>query len=377
MSMHEFIFSKKYPERFLRHLAFWTVHFIFWGLWAGVFFRSMGNWVSWLIYEQGFFSLHIYYHIFYTYLIVYYLWPKYFQTKRYWKLTFSVAVLSLFTYLMYVIHIFWLKDLTSLTKGDQILRVYYSLMHFLYSGPPVVCAIFLTVKMLKNYYLKMQEKATLIEESANAEMQLLKAQIHPHFLFNTLNNIYSFNLDKSPIAADLVLKLSHTLKYMINDCDAALVPLEKEVNMLQDYIGLETVRYGSRLKMTAVITGDSSKKLIAPLLLIPFVENSFKHGASKMLEYPWIEMKINILDTILDFELSNSKPEHAADLNGKNGIGLSNVKKRLELLYSNNYSLILNDTPTFFHVNLRLPLEEEKIAAPKPDQEPEITEPAL
>ena len=165
-------------------------------------------------------------------------------------------------------------------------------MHFIINGPPVICAIFLTVKMLKNYYLKMQEKTSIIKESADAELQLLKAQIHPHFLFNTLNNIYSFNLDKSPLAADLVLKLSHTLKYMVNDCEAALVPLDKELKMLQDYIGLEKVRYGKRLKITADITGDSKNKLITPLLMIPFVENSFKHGASKMLEHPWIRMQI-------------------------------------------------------------------------------------
>ena len=121
----------------------------------------------------------------------------------------------------------------------------------------------------------------LDKETANAELQLLKSEIHPHFLFNTLNNIYSSILNKSSNAKGLVIKLSDTLKYMIYDCEAPLVPLEEELKMIEDYIGLEKVRYGKRLNMEVEIKGDYRNKLIAPLLLIPFIENCFKHGAVK------------------------------------------------------------------------------------------------
>ena len=168
--------------------------------------------------------------------------------------------------------------------------------------------LFLAFKMLKNYYEKMEEKANLVKETARAELQLLKAQVHPHFLFNTLNNIYSFTLNKSPLAGELVLKLSDTLNYMINDCEAPLVSLEKELKMIEDYIGLEKVRYGDRLSMTLEIKGDCQNKLIAPLLLIPFVENSFKHGSSKMLQHSWIKLKIVIKENVLYMDLNNSKP---------------------------------------------------------------------
>jgi len=203
----------------------------------------------------------------------------------------------------------------------------------------------------------MEKNAVLAWENANAELQLLKAEIHPHFLFNTLNNIYSFILKKSPNAKELVTKLSDTLKYMINDCEASLVPLEKELKLIEDYIGLEKVRYGNRLNIELVIKGDYQNKLIAPLLLIPFVENTFKHGASKMLKQPWIKMKIFIRANSFYMELSNNGPLQAFYQNGKNGIGLKNVQKRLQLLYPGEHELVIKPTENEFLIQLRLPLQ--------------------
>lgn len=364
MTLHEFIFTTKKPERYYRHIAFWMAHIIFWNLWAGVFFVSMDTWVSWLTDDRMLFAIHIYYHIFYTYLIAYYLWPKYFVTKKYLQLGISIFILTLFTYALYVLHSFWLNDTASLPKGEQLLNIFFALNHFIFTGPISVCAMFLTVKMLKNYYIKMEEKAILIKESSNAELQLLKAQIHPHFLFNTLNNIYSFNLNKSPQAAGLVLKLSDTLKYMIDDCQAELVPVEKEIKMIQDYMGLEKVRYGERLTMNTEVKGNYHNQLIAPLLLIPFVENCFKHGTSKMLEHPWLNMQIIIQIGSLHFKISNSKPPIQATSIGINGIGLKNVQKRLQLLYPDEHHLEIKAEEDSYHVELRVPLHEIKPEEP-------------
>ena len=210
---------------------------------------------------------------------------------------------------------------------------------------------------MKNYYIKLEEKEIIEKEKTNAEIQYLKAQVHPHFLFNTLNNIYSFALNKSPLAGSLVMKLYDTLTYMINDCKADLVPLEKELKMIENYIGLEKVRYGDRLEMQLEITGDYKNKLIAPLLLIPFVENSFKHGSSKMLKHPWIKLCISIKENELYMNLSNSRPLQVSSVNSRNGIGLKNVQKRLQLLYSGKYELLLQPTDDEFSVHLQIPLE--------------------
>ena len=199
----------------------------------------------------------------------------------------------------------------------------------------------------------------MIAETSHAEMQLLKAQVHPHFLFNTLNNIYSFALQKSPQAGGLVLKLSDTLKYMINDCDVPFVSLEKELKLIDDYIGLEKVRYGDRLDMKVDIKGDYKNKLIVPLLLIPFVENCFKHGSSKMLKQPWIKLKIVVNENDFLLDLRNNKPGEAFSTNGKNGIGLKNVQKRLQLLYPQQHQLTIQQTEDEFLVQLKIPLQTD------------------
>jgi LytS/YehU family sensor histidine kinase len=188
-------------------------------------------------------------------------------------------------------------------------------------------------------------------------MQLLKAQVHPHFLFNTLNNIYSFAIQKSTDTGNLVLKLSDTLKYMLNECDVPFVAVSKEIKMIYDYIGLEKVRYGSRLDLKIEMKGEYKNKLIVPLLLIPFIENCFKHGASKMLKHPWIKMLIIIKENDLFMEVSNNKPSAAVAPNSKSGIGLKNVQKRLQLLYPQQHELVIKETEDEFSVKLKLPLE--------------------
>jgi len=153
-----------------------------------------------------------------------------------------------------------------------------------------------------------QQYTQLQEETTDAEMQLLKAQLQPHFLFNTLNNIYSFALNDSPYAAILVEKLSHTMQYMMAECQAPLVPIENELKMIMDYMALEKVRYGDRIDIHIEITGKAASKSIALLLLIPFAENCFKHGTSKILRDSWIRLFFEIKDKTLAFSIVNSKP---------------------------------------------------------------------
>ncbi|MES2645593.1 MAG: histidine kinase [Bacteroidota bacterium] len=210
--------------------------------------------------------------------------------------------------------------------------------------------------------MKEEEKIVLIRENVNAELQLLKAQIHPHFLFNTLNNIYSFTLVKSRMAGELILKLSDTLQYMINDCKASHVPLVKELKIIEDFIDLQKVRYGNRLQLQVAIEGNAENKFITPLLLIPFVENCFKHGTSKMLDYPWLKLEIEIMDKVLFFRLSNSKPSQVSVASTNSGIGLKNVQKRLALLYPLTHVIQFTSDDHSFTVHLEVPLNEELIA---------------
>jgi len=308
--------------------------------------------------------------IFFSYSIVYYLIPKYFKKKKYWQ--FAMAIL-----LVFLIMQFLLQVNSFVISGTPVTKAigYYKGMELLsyarpgfirsFGNPPLIFGLFLSLKTLKSWHLEQLKSETLAKENANAELQLLKAQVHPHFLFNTLNNIYSFSLNQSPQAGILVKKLSGMLDYMIHECEEKFVPLEKELGLIQDYMGLEKVRYGKRLNMQVEIHGDFENKVIAPLLMIPFVENSFKHGTSQMLQHPWIKLEITTVRDQLFFKLSNSKPSlfHANKQN--KGIGLTNVKKRLQLLYPGKHQLDVSETEDMFTVNMQILLEEKVFAGNK------------
>jgi hypothetical protein len=297
------------------------------------------------------------YEMLYTYVVAYFILPRFFLKKKYFAFfTISIFYLLLIKYLMLKTDTF-ANHWSPVNRPYPFLSLWSSFWGYIGYGPPSICAVFLVIRMLKLYYKKMEEKESLIQETANAESQLLKARVHPHFLFNTLNNIYSYSYDRPADAAGLAESLSGTMRYMIEDCAATLVPLEKELKMIEDYIQLERVRYGSRLSVAFSIDGNPEGKMIAPLLMIPFVENAFKHGASQMMEGSWIKMRIFIDDTTLIMEVSNNKPFHSLQQNGKKGIGLSTVRKRLELLYPGNHSLTIDPTPEIFRTLVQVPLQ--------------------
>jgi LytS/YehU family sensor histidine kinase len=155
-------------------------------------------------------------------------------------------------------------------------------------------------------------------------------------------------LTASQKAPEMLEKLTDMLRYILNECNQAYVLLEKEIKMIKDYMALEKIRYGDRLQMNLEIKGDYENKMISPLLLIPLVENSFKHGASKMLQHPWVDLNITVEGHYLLFLLSNSRPEEAILAQQNGHIGLTNVKKRLQLLYPAAHELsIVNGTGSY------------------------------
>lgn len=371
MTLHDFIFTNEKPAKYYRHIAFWLGQFIFWAFWATIFFLHKTVWEYFLISlrRRQYFILDISY----TYVIAYYFYPRFLLGGQRIRFYISVFIFTAVTYILFIFYVFWIHDLINQPRDEQLLMGWFFSINFIISGPPVACAMFLTIKMLKNYYIKMQEKIVLTQENANAELQLLKAQVHPHFLFNTLNNIYSFALNQSPQAGILVSKLSGMLGYMIHECDEKLVPLEKELKLIEDYMGLEKVRYGKRLNMEVNIHGDFDDKLIAPLLMIPFIENSFKHGTSQMLRHPWIKLEITCMANQLFFYLSNSKPTVVHSNKSSKGIGLNNVKKRLHLLYPGKHQLDIRSTDDTFTVNMQIMLEEKLAVTENKPVQPEKT----
>ncbi|MGZ3939948.1 MAG: sensor histidine kinase, partial [Flavisolibacter sp.] len=216
-------------------------------------------------------------------------------------------------------------------------------------------------KMFKHYHLKNIRNLQLQKENTAAQMQLLTAQVHPHFLFNTLNNIYSQTQLESPKGSKMIMGLSDMLRYILYEGQKPLVPLDQELLMITEYINLEKIRYGNKLDVHVLMPDNPAKLYIAPLLLLPFVENCFKHGTSKILERPWINLTVELKDTTLVMKLMNGKVRLAEDQKTKTGIGINNVRQRLELLYTNKYDLQIREDEEVFVVDLRVELVRREI----------------
>lgn len=212
------------------------------------------------------------------------------------------------------------------------------------------------IRITKFWYQNRYLNSRLEKEKLEAELQILKAQIHPHFLFNTLNNIYSITQNTSSEASDMLLRLSALLRYILYECNLAEIPLSQEFKVINDYILLESIRYGKSLDVSTKWPENADHFLVTPLLLLPLIENCFKHGTSKMLDQPWINVQAELKENILCIKLMNSRPRYI-DSSGENtGIGLINVKKRLDYLYPEKYELKVLPETDMFVVILKIEL---------------------
>ena len=234
-------------------------------------------------------------------------------------------------------------------------------------------AIAVGLRLTKHWYLKEHKNVQLQRENADAQLQLLNAQIHPHFLFNTLNNIYSRTQVESPDGSKMIMDLSELLRYVLYEGQKPMVPLSHELQMIRQYIGLEKVRYGNKLDVHMVIPEGLEDLFIAPLLLLPFIENCFKHGTSNILLNPWINLTVEINETTLSMKLINGKAAHKSPRVNSEGIGINNVRKRLELLYRGKHQLQIIEEDEVFVVDLKVELiKKAREKMPEEQKLPEV-----
>jgi sensor histidine kinase YesM len=365
MDLQAFIFSRGRKASIKRHLAFWIGGYLFLVVSYpphGTSGPINGIEVEGIIQYYKMAAIRSFFHLLcqmiFCYPFLYYLVPEFFRKKKYAQfIVLLLLLLAMTSVLRFVIFSyiynpimrglnFYVNSTSQILKNSIIQNI---------EGPAFMGFLFISIKLYKDWQQKQKDNLDLRKENANAELLLLKAQIHPHFLFNTLNNIYSFTLDRSPQAKNMVKMLEDMLHYMIEECEQPLVSLEKEIAVLKDYFELERIRYGNSIDMQFEIAGDYSGKVVSPLLMIPFVENSFKHGTSKILREPWIKLFVQADDDMLHFSLTNSKPAEET-VNHKRGIGLFNVRKRLELLYPAAHLLVIESTKNTFTVNMQIPI---------------------
>jgi two-component system, LytTR family, sensor kinase len=204
--------------------------------------------------------------------------------------------------------------------------------------------------MIRYAFRQQALNQQLVIVNQTIELKSLRDQINPHFLFNTLNNLYGLTSINPRQAGEVVLRLSQLMQYMLYEGNLTTVPLQQEITYLENYLALERIRYGSNLHLAFQQSGLTEGVRIAPLLLLPFVENAFKHGLSRQLGDAWLQIQLTVTSHELTFKVENSKPESpdTVDNPTDEGIGLPNVAKRLDLLYPNRHRLRqLSGTDTF------------------------------
>ncbi|WP_207511191.1 sensor histidine kinase [Longitalea luteola] len=363
---YPFIFSDEPRYRFRRHLAFW----VFWWLFQGVLYSVIGyngkpvyglRLIDSILESLAYMTTHIAL----SYALMYFVIPRYLLKQKYlltvlWVFLcfLGAAVLSVIISITVIPEIQRLvlrDDFNNYLRVRASTRIHLSLMAGLRGGI-TIGGIAASIKLMKHWYVKEQRNLQLQKENAEAQLQLLKAQVHPHFLFNTLNNIYSHTQNTAPVASQLVMGLSDMLRFILYECNQPLVPLSKELKMIRDYISLEQIRYDDQLDVHVDLPDNTDNLGIAPLLLLPLVENCFKHGTSHMIEQPWLNLEVHIENNRMYVKLLNGK-SNTVNHNNCKGIGISNVRKRLDLLYPGKHAFTITDEEDVFIVDLWLALD--------------------
>lgn len=287
---------------------------------------------------------------FYAFLINYILLPFFFYKKKYFYFVLYLGIIILAAVLMeeLVLERIYFPD----TRGSKFSSIFSTSIGIL----PVV-TILVGFKFGWDLIEKQQQLEDLEAIAKESELQFLNSQINPHFLFNNLNNLYAHAIEESPKTPEIILDLAATLRYMLYDCKAAWVPLKKEIEHLENFISISKLQIEDRSKISLLYPPLSSEYQIAPLILIVFVENAFKHSAASQLENIRIDINVQITDKgYLEFSCINSFSEQSNTDSLSNGIGLENVQKRLQLLYPDDYILNIEQTEEQYKVFLSLQL---------------------
>ncbi len=333
------------------HFVFWIGYFIF-----NVIRYGSINDDYWYSLKSNLveFSLNI----LITYFTIYYLIPKFILTKKYLQFfLFFFLSLVLFYLMRTGLHYFLVSE--NIWPEAEANQKVFTFNHIVAVtiGVIYVIALVSTLKLTFDWIFEKGRNEKLIKIQLQTELQLLKTQIQPHFFFNTLNNLYALAIEKSDNTPEAILKLSEMMQYVLYEVKEPKISLLKEINYIHSYLELEKLRFGDTIKSKLTISGNIDGIVVPPLLFLPFIENCFKHGAKNN-----VDLKVNITfkknEKGLLFCVENNF-DNLADVDAKHGIGIENVKRRLQLLYPNEFVLKTNIEKNKYVVELIIPLVDE------------------
>lgn len=340
------------------HIKAVATHALFWGLYIGseYFANAMHlrSGETWRFLRSTFLSLPILMGA--TYFIALFAVPRYLKKERWamfvlWSMV--VAVLVLYG------RVLWLQLINYGRYG--FIDIPYAKVLSNVIRDYAIIALAVCIYIIGDYRRERDTNLQLVKSKAEAEIKLLKGQLQPHFLFNSLNNIYSLALIQSEQTADSILKLTELLDYLVYRANLDKVPLAKEIQLLRNYIGLEQLRYEDHLRVETNFVVQNEDVLVAPLLLLPFAENCFKHGGSGKDGLFRVDIRLQADDSQLVFEISNTKKAAMENKSKTGGVGLPNIRQRLSLLYPGRHQLQIDDKSDLYRVRLEIGFRNEKV----------------
>lgn len=346
-------------SRISYHMLFWIVAIVFWLL--TMFIAT--NFKSILKIEPVLMTL-VFNLCFavavYTNLLI--LIPYFFKTKRFFL--YVVSLMLVISIAAFIIDLLLVYPLNRFVEGEKyfeelsvVVWVNFAIFTFIYVGVTTVFSLMREWFVLQKVTTKFQD---IEREKLEAELKALKAQINPHFLFNTLNNLYSLTLDKSDKAPNLVLKLSDMMRYILYECNDRYVFIEKELDFTKNYLELQKIRLDEAIPVSINVKGSASQNKIAPLLFEPLIENAFKHGAYGKNNDGFVNILFNFEEKDkMELSIENRFDTKWQDEDEKRkGIGIKNVTRRLELLYPEKHDLNISKQDDLFKVKLQIDLSE-------------------
>jgi two-component system, LytTR family, sensor kinase len=360
-SKYDWIFKYK-----VYHLPFWVLyHCTWWWLLTG----SLQEVINGIVYAPFWvkFSFFVVFQAIAVYFNLYFLMPRYFEKGKYviyfCCLALTVVLAALAINFGYFVNA-WVYD----TTVQELFKINTAdKLHFFKSGtlPSTVASttLAMSIKLAKNWVRDRRRQQELEKEKLETELKFLKSQFNPHFLFNTINSIFVLIKKNPDMASDSLAKFSELLRYQLYECNEHRIPLDQELSHLDNFVQLATLRLDpGRVNLSYDVQREHlGKAMIAPFVLMPFVENAFKHVSQGKDRRNWISMQLSLQGQRLTFQIANSAASaQAKDAVSYGGIGLKNVKRRLDLIYPGRYDLTINSDKEFT-VRLQIDLQSDQV----------------